>query len=178
MALPCATLNGTLPRPGVGTMNASPAAPAARLALLVLAVAVVVPSRPALAEVYRWVDEEGVTVFSQRPPPVGAATQVRTPAGPSEAERQAAQARLRGLAETSVDRRDDRGNKDDKAAKEKQVQAKKDADCDAARKNLDTLINHGKGRIKKPDGTFGYLGKDELAGQIEAAKAQIAANCK
>ncbi|MFW5969188.1 MAG: DUF4124 domain-containing protein, partial [Halofilum sp. (in: g-proteobacteria)] len=54
-----------------------------------LAVAALLPLIPAtaMAEVYKWVDEDGVTHYSQEPPPEGTPT-VITPVGeaPSSAE--------------------------------------------------------------------------------------------
>jgi len=147
----------------------------------------------AQAEIYRWVDESGQTVYSQRPPPTGNATQVRPAPGPSADERERARARARAQVEQDLDRQEDSarqaGGEPAKAgaapatgaedpAKAAEAQARKVANCEAARKNLDTLQNHGKGRIKTPDGKVGYLSKDQLAAQIDEARAQIDANCE
>ena len=53
-----------------------------RLALLTFALAAFVPA--ASAVMYKWVDEKGVTHYSENPPPDGKATQVDTrPTGPA-----------------------------------------------------------------------------------------------
>lgn len=135
---------------------------------------------PALAEVYRWVDEEGVTVYSGSPRPVGESTRLPAPADPDEAERQRALERSRQLIESDYDRREDRGAESAQSAeqaKARAAQAVKDSNCQVARKNLDTLEQHGLGRLKTPDGQYVFLSAAELAARKSQAQAEIKANC-
>ncbi len=152
---------------------------------LALALAAGASAPPARAEAYRWVDESGVTVYSQRPPPAVDSTQVRPAPQPSLDERRAAQERTRTQAEQDFDRREDSAQATGDpaqasadAAKEAQIKAAKAANCEAARKNLETLEKHGKGRLRTPDGKQVYLSKDELAGKKDEARAQIDTNCQ
>jgi hypothetical protein len=185
-------------RPGAGSVPAvrpirdKGIAPGIALAVAVaLAIGSVAPL--AQAEIYRWVDEAGETVYSQLPPPAGNADKVRPAPGPSRDEREQARARTRAQVEQDFDRQEDSakqaGGESAKAgpapatgsedpAKAAEAQAKKTANCEVARKNLDTLQNHGKGRIKTPDGKVGFLSKDQLAAQIAEARAQIGTNCQ
>lgn len=137
---------------------------------------------PVQAELYRYVDSEGTTVYSQTPPPSGGATVVHTDRGPSDAERAQARDRLRGMVESDFDRKEDAAQTAEKSGKDAkaqaQDQAQKDANCKTARTNLTTLQEHGKGRLKMPDGKTGFLSKDQLAARIAEAQGQIKANCK
>jgi hypothetical protein len=54
---------------------------------------------------YRWTDENGITVYSERPPPGAEATRLIPDPGPSPEESERAQQRIRSLVEQDYDRR-------------------------------------------------------------------------
>lgn len=143
---------------------------------------------PAAAETYRWVDDTGATVYSQNRPAGGIrATVVETPK-PGPAAGQASppsKGRDRQAIEREFDQREEKKQQAEEAArKEAEVAAKKAAEqadrkrvCDTARRNLETLENHGGGRLRMPDGTARFLSRDELATMKAQSQDQIRGNC-
>jgi hypothetical protein len=127
---------------------------------------------------YRWVDETGTTVYSQLPPPKGTAVTLKPDPGPSAEEVERASANTRRLIEQDLDKREDQARAAAETAKRTAAQATLQQNCEAARKNLETLQNLGRGRLRTPDGTSHYYTDDELARLMDEARAQIKANCK
>lgn len=133
---------------------------------------------PGAAELYRWVDETGTTVYSQAPPPPGttSATAIAPPKPPPTAVQPSAE-QLRSTVEQDFDRREEQARQAEETAKKAAEQATRQANCNAARTNLETLESHGRGRIRTPDGRDRFLSRDELATFQEEARKQIRDNC-
>ena len=130
------------------------------------------------AELYRWVDETGTTVYSQRPPPAATpTTPIKPNAPPPAQEVQRANQRLRSQVEKEFDQREQQAREAAKAAKEAPNQAARRANCEAARKNLETLGRSGLGILETPDGKYLTLSPDQLAAQKALALSQIKENC-
>jgi len=130
----------------------------------------------ATGQPYRWVDENGVTVYSQTPPP-GVAERVDIAPGPGAGETEAARQRLRRQIEQDFDQRGDAAKvaeAEDKMA----AAAKQRADaCAAARQNLDTLENLGARMLRMPDGTVRRPGEQERLRMMDEARGQIGDAC-
>jgi type IV secretory pathway VirB10-like protein len=158
------------PRPGTGARPVVFALACAWLAAL-----------PCLAkeELYRWVDDTGTTVYSQRPPPgTTPATAIKVDPGPPPAQVEQAAERLRSQGQQDADKGDQQKRAAEPADKKAAEQARRQANCAAARKNAETLETHGQGRLRMADGKIGYLSKDELTSQKAEAQKQIAEYCK
>lgn len=132
----------------------------------------------ATAGMYRWVDENGVTVYSQLPPPSGAAVGIRVAPAPSPAEQAAAHERLKGVVEQSFDAAEASKQAAEEQSKKAQEQASRAGNCQAARQNLDTLQNLGARMVRMPDGRYLRLGEDEVAQRRHQAQAQIDELCR
>ena len=146
----------------------------ARVAVLV---AVLAPlSVP--ADVYRWVDESGVTVYSQWPAPSVGAVRVDTPKGPGEAEQAAAEQRLQQQIEQLQDAADARSADDDERAQAEELARLRQDNCAKARSNLETLQNLGPRMVRKPDGSYVRMTQDEVAAEIRTAREQIDEYCQ
>jgi hypothetical protein len=132
-----------------------------------------------LAQLYRWVDETGTTVYSQLPPPGSTpAATIKPDAGPKPDQGAAAMEQLRDQVAEDFDHRDQQARDAQAAGKHAAEQAARQTNCEAARKNLETLKNHGGGRLRTPDGKTGFLSKDDLAAQQAQAHKQIEDNCR
>lgn len=135
---------------------------------------------PMLADagVYRWVDENGVTVYSQWPAPAANAVRIERQSGPSEVEQAAAEERLQRQREQIQDATDQQR----KAAEERAQAAAQDeqraANCATARKNLATLGSLGPRMIRTPDGRYLRMTEEEVAQQIRTAQKQIDEYCQ
>ncbi|WP_295391879.1 DUF4124 domain-containing protein [uncultured Thiodictyon sp.] len=115
------------------------------------------------AQLYRWVDETGTTVYSQRPPPGTTAKTIKLDRAPPTVEPATDQ------AAAAADRQEQQT---------RTAEQTRQANCAAARKNLETLDKHGNEPIRTADGKIGVLAPDELAKLKAQAQQQIEANCK
>jgi hypothetical protein len=118
------------------------------LTLLLLAVA----AMPAAARVYKWVDEEGVTHYSQHPPPAGEATELELRATPSALTPEQAKERLESQRESlkaSRDAREQRAKdgRQARASEERTAEA-----CRQARQRLERLRSTPHINVPEGDG--------------------------
>lgn len=128
------------------------------------------------ADMYRYVDETGVTVYSQSPPPAGDSVRVDAVSGPGEAEASAARERLRGQLEADLDRRLEQQQAAEASAAEENARARAEA-CQAARGNLATLQSSQATRLRLPDGSTVRPTDAERAELIAETQAQIGDVC-
>jgi hypothetical protein len=144
-----------------------------KLALLLALMA----TATAQAEIYRWVDENGVTVYSEMPPPDGEADRVKTAPAPSEtpeAMQQQQEAEMQKLE-------DYREDKELAAEKKQQGQLSKQIDeenCRNAKDNLDKLIAAAKRLVRMPDGNYVRLTEEQRQKHMEEARKIIDEYCK
>jgi len=127
-------------------------------------------------DVFKWVDEQGITHYEERAPADKDYSKITT-YGVVPAEAAAAKQRL------------EQQRADKKTAKEKGVDyaaQKKIADdqakvrtenCKGAQNNLKTIQENARVRILGEDGEFRYLSEEERQQQINTAKEMISANC-
>jgi hypothetical protein len=163
-------------------------------------------SRPARAEIYRYVDADGVTVYSQSPPPAalasgarsesgsesgpegsgsessesgpaGTTTTITLDRGPSSAEVAAAQARLKQQLERDLDRREEERRLAQETAQNEARAKQRASACAAARGNLQTLQNLGTKRLRLPDGSSIRPSAEQRAQYMDQARQQIRELC-
>jgi hypothetical protein len=188
-------------RRGRSAGSASPRAAWVALGLALFIAA----SRPARAEIYRYVDADGVTVYSQSPPPAALASGARSESGsesgpesgsgsesgsesgtpttitpdrgPSSAEVAAAQARLKQQLERDLDRREEERRLAQETAQNEARAKQRASACAAARGNLQTLQNLGSKRLRLPDGSSIRPSAEQRAQHMDEARQQIRALC-
>lgn len=144
---------------------------------LLLATGLLIACLPTHAAMYKWVDENGVTQFSQTPPRDQPAERLRPPPPPAE-DPAAARERL----QKQIDGFDNRRLMEEVGAEE---QAKQDADaaernkrCEAARRNLETLQLGGGRRIRDESGAVIRPTDEWREQRMEEARKAIAEYCK
>jgi hypothetical protein len=125
---------------------------------------------------YRWVDEHGVTVYSQSPPPEGEARQIRPPPPPAESP-EAIQHNLTEQLQRLHDAREDREVADQARRQQQERQELKRRNCAAARANLTNLERLGGGLLQLPDGQYVRLTEEERQTRMTEARQQISENC-
>lgn len=145
-----------------------------RLAVLVLGLAV-----PLLAgaQLYKYVDKNGKTIYSDQPPPSGDAKQIRvqTGGGPSDAPAPKAAA---------GDKAGDKAKKDDpKVAAKKAEDAAKEAErkkaaCDQARVRYQALSDGGRIYKYNAQGEREYMSDEEIESGARQAKREMDEACK
>lgn len=128
------------------------------------------------ADLYRSVDEDGVTVYSQSPPASGDAIRLRPPSGPSQAEAEAARERLRRQLEAEQDAHEDAAMAVEQAG-EAAGRERQQAACEAARQNQATLEGIGARMLRTPDGELKLLSEEERAALLRETRDQIELLC-
>lgn len=131
-----------------------------------------------LAQPYRYVDENGETVYSQTPPPGGDAVRVPVLPGPPEAEIEAARTRLQQQLEAEVDAEAAAAKAAEEAGKASAEADLRRKNCAAARQNLETVRNLGTRRLPGADGTLAPVSDEERARLTQQAEQQISEFCK
>ena len=130
------------------------------------------------AEVYKWVDADGVTHYSQQPPEAGAAQEIPVP-GPAAAPVPQDDATPKPAA---ADRRTEELTDEIRArrAEEDRQQAETDqqraAACEQMRNNLKTLQERARVRVEE-NGSYRVLTPEEQAQQIVDLEKRIEENC-
>jgi hypothetical protein len=134
-----------------------------------LAIAALLSLIPAIvmAEVYKWVDEDGVTHYSQQPPPSGTPTIITPDAPPptDTAERQ-----------DGAGGGDQDGNAEDESGDAEQETI---ADfCNDLRDREKILQGDRPIRVKAEDGTLTTLDDEGRAQRLERVQGQLRDHCK
>jgi hypothetical protein len=142
--------------------------------LLFLALAVYLVSTQ--AGIYRWVDDEGVTIYSQTKPATGDAVEIKS-SSPPPASKPAAQKQLDTLQQQTNDaqqKRESRKEEQRAAAEDAQIRRE---NCEAAKHNLDLYTNLGRRVVKGPDGKYSRPSEEVRQQRIEEAKKSIEEFC-
>jgi hypothetical protein len=141
------------------------------LALLLL------PGLAAAQAIYKWVDERGVTHFSESPPPDGKATkvEVKPPTGPEKPrdenwKEREQQFRKRNLEKSATQ----------KAEEERQTRTEqqREARCRAAQRSLDTLKNANRVFHLDEKGERVYMEDSQRAAETDKWTREAQANCR
>ncbi len=133
------------------------------------------------AEVYRWVDENGVVNYTQLAPQGVEAERVRADTGqrigaqPSEPATAAAEPAEPELSEAQQ-RMLSRLQAAEQARQEELARVKQ-ANCERARAVLERLSVHGRVRVRGEDGQERMMSEDERQQRISEAQQGVAANC-
>src|SRR5690606_1529234 len=121
------------------------------------------------AKVFKWVDENGVTHFSEHPPKNTASSQIKPKIVHSEPVNYESTAETEAVSENATAR---------KAEEELAQSLKEPTRCAAARKNQETLENCGRVRVKNEnDDGFHYLTPDEQQEKLRATNKAIEESC-
>jgi hypothetical protein len=130
------------------------------------------------AGAYRWVDENGVTIYSQTPPPGQVETETIAPPPPPPADPNETWENLNRQWQEMQDREDARMDRKEQATKDQERQEARATNCEAARHNLKGLAEgRFRIRIKEPDGGYRVLPAEERQAKIEKAQEMIRENC-
>jgi len=150
---------------------------AAVLAIVLLGDCVRAPASPPM---YRWVDENGVTVYAQSPPPSGEPVRIKKQRPPKAEDAAAAKKRFNRLLEKKSDEGEARQHADaerTRAARQAEKERLRDVSCGTAQANLAKLHNLGRRMIRTPDGQILRLSEEQVQTQIEKAQMQIEDYC-
>jgi len=121
------------------------------------------------AAIYQWVDDNGVTIYSQTPPKSGKSRTITHKNRPVDG---AAKQRLLDMQQKSADRQEDRNLQKEKQTKEKAEQKRKMSNCNAAKSNLTKLIGLGNRRYGGE-----RLTEEQRQEKMTNAQKNISENC-
>jgi hypothetical protein len=120
---------------------------------------------------YRWIDERGNPVHSDRPPPKGIDYEVVS-TGSSLVRQVSAE---EGVVPTEVVPRV--GNDFEQVDTAKQAIEKIPEYCERARLNIQSLDTHARIRVRNEQGEYHWLSQEEKDAQRLQAEATIATHC-
>ncbi|MEH6610803.1 MAG: DUF4124 domain-containing protein [Halioglobus sp.] len=121
---------------------------------------------------YRWVDQEGNTKHSDRPPPVGTPYEEMTMNSSKPVQRSSTD-----TPSTSEQNQGPRMAVGENPGKPMPVEKNAET-CSAARTNIEALDNYARIRVTDADGELRYLTEDEKSAERTKAQASIKANCE
>ena len=135
----------------------------------------ILSSSNVIAEMYKWVDEEGNTQYTQQPPPDGINAETLQP--PPRVDTEKAVNELEEKLENFDKQRDDKLKQEEEAMKTAEEESEYQQKCDKARKQLADLQ---RPRITTTDekGNRSRMPEEERVAAIDKLNESIAKNCK
>ena len=133
------------------------------------------------AQVYKWVDTDGVTHYSQQPPEAGAAQEIPVP-GAAAAPGPQDGAKPEADTPATADRRaeeltdDIRARRAEEDRQQAEIDQQRTAACEQMRNNLKTLQERARVRIEE-NGSSRVLTPEEQAQQIIDLEKRIEETC-
>lgn len=146
-----------------------------RLLPLIILATLLAAAAPATAEtrIYKWVDDDGVTHYTQQPPPKGEAVELDPETGVGTGAPEEAQA--------PADDGEDGEEGDEPAVAESGGDGEPDtveAYCERIRERVQMLAGDEPVRLKRDDGTLETLDDDARRARHTELQAQIAEHCE
>lgn len=128
--------------------------------------------------IYKWVDEDNNTVYSDTPPPRGAGAERVQGAPPPPVDPEAAMDSLRERAEGFEERREARLETENKSEQEAEQARRQREICKKLRANLQVLETNPRVREQK-DGEEGasVLSEEQRRARMETTRKRIAEEC-
>lgn len=129
------------------------------------------------AAMYKWVDDQGNTVYSQVPPPDGRSTREVAPP-PPPAEPEASQRQLNELRQRLNDAVEDRELQAESQAEQATERQQRRENCEAARYNLQGLQQSARQLVRSGDGDYRRLTPEEIKTKTEQYQKIIDQDCR
>lgn len=130
----------------------------------------------AQAAMYKWVDENGVTQYSQYKPQ-GKDAEVMVPPPPPAEDPEGAQQQLETTLQKQAEQDKAEATAEDEQAKSEERTKLIEKNCQTARDNLAKLTAGGRKRIVGPDGVATYLTEEDHQAKIAEAEQNIEKYC-
>lgn len=128
----------------------------------------------AMAEMYRYLDENGRVVYSQQPPATGEAKVIKPPPPPATQPAKPAEDKATAEAEQPAA---DTPKTAEQQAQDKESQRIKEKNCKTAREALKQYTDPNYGFVKTPDGRFEELTTERRAKGKKEVEQQIKEFC-
>ena len=129
------------------------------------------------ADTYKWINEDGVTTYSQTPPKGVKAERVKVYGAKSSDSEQSSKSRVNQLRQKLADSAEDLELEKQRQQKDTEDHALKQKNCEAARQNLHSLEILGSRRYEI-DGEYRRLSDEERQKLMQKEREHVKANCK
>jgi hypothetical protein len=143
---------------------------------LCLALATLLITFTAHAQIYKWVDENGQTHYSQQPPVTGEAQQIDVPP-PPPVDPEAAQQEVDELIEQQEAAEQAEQEAREQAQQEAEQQAIREENCRIARQNLEQYQNNPGRRVVDEEGNVTRLREEDRQQKMQEFQQQIDEFC-
>ncbi len=130
----------------------------------------------AQAAMYKWIDENGVTQYTQYPPPDRNAEVVAPPPPPAE-DPQEARKKLDTLMQSQDEQDKAAATAEGEQATTAEQAKLREQNCQNARSNLEKLTTGGRKRVIGADGVATYLTEEDRQKRLDEAQKQIEEFC-
>lgn len=149
----------------------------------------------ALAEIYKWKDKDGVTRYTDTPPPNGTKSyetlgkkagrpaqamnaEVDAAKDPSNDKQQSAPKSEDASAEAQAEKRRQQAETEKRMKAEKEAEEKRRRqNCNMAKSNMQAYSQGGRSYRVNPQGEREYLGDADLKSGLEQAQREMQENC-
>jgi len=131
----------------------------------------------AQAGMYRWVDDNGMTVYSQTPPPDRDAHTLK-PLPPPAASPEQAQRQLDQQLQQKNDYMEDRELAAEQRRNEQDERKLIEENCRRARSNLENLEDATRRLLLMPDGSYQRLTEEDRQQRMQEARELLDQHCR
>ena len=125
-------------------------------------------------EIYRWVDDEGVTHYTQHPPADRSAERLETEPAPADAPRESLPD-TEEMRDSAADRIERERLEREEAERLRESRAERAAWCPQARQQLEAMRNQP--RVRHEDEGYRLLNEDELEAKVRELQEKIERRC-
>ncbi len=125
-------------------------------------------------EIYRWVDDEGVTHYSQHPPADRSADRIETKPEPGDAPRES-RADTEEMLDSAAERVERERLEREEAERLRQSRAERAAWCPQARQQLEAMRNQP--RVRHEDEGYRLLTEEEVQARVRELQMKIERRC-
>lgn len=129
------------------------------------------------AEIYKWVDEDGVTHYSQRPPPSGDAARIGVDRPPDK-EIARERREMKQTGERIEERREQRQEAEQQARKDADQREQREARCADLRSSLTKLTRNRRLLIPDDEGNVRRMPEEERKERVAERRRQIEEQCE
>ncbi len=141
-----------------------------------LALGFVIAAPLQAAAIYKWVDEDGVTHYSQQPPPSGDAVRVGVDRPPEE-EIKRERRQMEETGERLEERREQRREAEQQARTDAEERRKREQRCADLRSSLEELTDNRRLLVRDGDGDVRRLPEEERQQRVAERRRQIEEEC-
>ena len=143
--------------------------------VLLILIFLFVPPQTVTAKMYKWVDEDGNTHYTQSPPPGGIQAEELSP--PPAVNTESAQKKLESRVKKADELQAERYKKAELEEKQKQIAAEKELRCSSA-KASQASFERPRVNMVNEDGSRRIMGEEERLAALEKAEAQVKDACQ